>query len=284
MRRPLLRSGLLTVAAAATLTGATGAAAQTPTTAGSETKSAAGVTATLSWEGSDYGVKSVRLKIARDSDGFVGFDATIPDVCPDECALLEGADHLRVLDLDGDGSMEVTAEGFSNGAHCCIALGVYSTQPDGTYRQLVRNFGSYGYRLHDLGKDGRLEIDASDERFEDRFTSHAASFPPPRVFRFERTAAGTGRLRDVTRSFPAVIRKNAADALKLIRGKEIPVDQGERAGVMSAYVADQYLLKQAKRGLAELDRAIKRRLLGTTKQGRAFRARLLRVLHAYKYR
>ena len=72
-------------------------------------------------------------------------------------------------------------------------------------------WGSYGYALKDLDGDGHPELDGYDAAFEDAFTSHAASFEPPLVLAYVPTAAGS--LRDVTRAFPAVVRKNVKEAL-----------------------------------------------------------------------
>jgi hypothetical protein len=238
----------------------------------------------LNWTPDQYGVKDAKLTITR--AGVVGFDKAIPNVIPDGSIILsqkDNPDDVKVVDLDGDGEPEVVVSGFSGGAHCCFVGGFYDLR--GTaYAETTEFFGSYGFELRDVGKDGTLEIDASDVRFEDIYSSHAASFPPVRITRFTK-AGGTARLADVTRKYPSKIRENAKTAKSLF--KEFKRSDGltEGRGVVAAYVADQYLLGRGKVGLRELDRQAARGILGkTTKQVRAWRKQLLGVLHKYGYR
>ena len=101
-------------------------------------------------------------------------------------------------------------------------------------------------------------------------------FPPPAVYRFLRQD-GSPVLVDITRSFPALIRHNASTAKRAIAklGRRDP----DAGGVVSAYVADQYLLGRGRTGLRELDRLISRHVVD-----RAFKRRLLRDLKKYGYR
>jgi hypothetical protein len=140
----------------------------------------------------------------------------------------------------------------------------------------VVDWRSAGFVTDDLDHDGRPEIVSLATRFEDRYTSHVASFPPPAVYRFL-TQDGEPLLVDITRSFPAVIRRNAATAKRRIArlGRRNP----DAGGVVSASIADQYLLGRGRTGLHELDRLVARRVVD-----RAFKRRLLRVLRAYGYR
>jgi hypothetical protein len=283
MRRPLRPSVLATGAAlllAALLPA--GASAQ-ETKDGTETASLGQVTATITWKGADYGIKDGHLKIIR--AGAVAFDQAIPDVLCDGCLTsVVSKEDVAVRDLDGDGEPEVTVDGYTGGAHCCVLLGIYDFRPaTGTYAQLTRNFGSSGYGFKDLDGDGKVELDTDDVRFEDLFSSHAASFPPPRIFAYEHQA-GVARLRDVTRRYPSVIRANAAEAKKLFKRFKAGDAFVDAGGVVSAYVADQYLLGRSKVGLKELDHQIARGILGTRKQGRAYRKRLLGFLHKFGYR
>jgi hypothetical protein len=254
-----------------------------PATAAAESKTttSGNVSATLTWTKGQYGISDAKLTINRANA--VLFDQAISKVVPDGSIILEGADDLIVRDLDGDGEPEVLVTGYSGGAHCCFVGGFYDYR-GATYGQTVEFFGSYGFELRDLDKDGKPEIDAMDVRFEDIYSSHAASFPPVRITRFSR-AGGKGHLVDVTRKFPSRIRANAKTAKGLF--KEFKASDGltEARGVVATYVADEYLLGRGKVGLRELDRQAKRGVLGkTSKSVRAWRASLLRTLHKYGYR
>jgi len=252
------------------------------TKSGSQTATGGNVSATLSWTGAEYGIKDARLAITR--AGAKVFDAEIGKVVLDGSIIL-GEEDIVVRDLDANGEPEVLVTGYSGGAHCCITLGVFDYRAaTNTYGFIVEFFGSYGFNLKDLDGDGKPEIDSLDSRFEDLFTSHAASFPPPRIYSYA-SNNGAPKLTNRTKAFPAEIRKNAAEAKKLFKHfKPGTPYVSESGGAISAYVADQYLLGRPSVGLKELDHQIKAGRLGTRKQGKAFRARLLRYLHRFGYR
>ena len=136
--------------------------------------------------------------------------------------------------------------------------------------------------MADLDHDGGLEISSRDIRFEDLFTSHFASFPPPAVFEYERPGDLPPTLTDATTRFPRVIRHNAAEARTLLKGIPRGDDDGE--GYISAYVADQLMLGHGSVGLREFDRQVKRGVLGSPKHAKRFRKRMLATLHRFGYR
>jgi hypothetical protein len=202
--------------------------------------------------------------------GAVAYDQPIPDVVCDGC-VLQGTDDIELRDLDGDGEPEAIVTASTGGMHCCELTGIYGF--DGTgYDQLVSNWESAGYNFKDLNHDARPEIVSLDVRFEDRFTAHVVSFPPPAVFHYDH-----GKLVDITRSFPTLIKANAREASNSFN--RFTRSEPDGAGVVSAYVADQYLLGHGSTGLRELDKQIAR---GAVKK--SFRKKLLSVLHKYGYR
>jgi hypothetical protein len=252
--------------------------------AGSVTASAGAVQATLGWQAADFGVKDPRLTIVR--AGATLFDASPladADVCSVGCLYSTSADAkpLHVADLGGDAEPEVVADSYTGGAHCCIVSDVLYFNGAG-YTRAEHNWGSYGYGLKDLNGDGRLELNGYDAAFEDAFTSHAASFEPPLVLAFDPSAPGA--LRDVTRSYPAVIRKNVKEALHIV--KVTRRQHAETLGGVATYVADLYLLGRGREARPYLARARKRGDLRTafSKAPRSFEKKLLAFLHKHGYR
>ncbi len=261
-------------------------AAQADTSAGSVTKSAGTVSATLSWKGGEFAVTSPRLQVSR--GGTVVTDISVADACKD-CLLIEdtagnAADPysiLHVADLDADGEPEVFFDAYSGGAHCCTSTRFYTYRSAAnTYRRAPSQYwGNGSYEVKDLDGDGTLELNGGDDAFAYAFSSYAASAFPPRIIRFQGDpATGKSTLTDATRRFPARIRAQAARLLKVIRKAKRAPDQ-EIQGAIAAYVADQYLLGKGSVGRAELARARKR---GLTAVG--FETNLLKFLKAAGYR
>ncbi|MDA0161720.1 hypothetical protein OM076_15710 [Solirubrobacter ginsenosidimutans] len=246
-----------------------------------ETVTSGNTTATLTWTPGQFGVTGAALTITR--DGVTAFNQSIPDVVCDECSLPgNGADDVKVVNLDGLDDLEVLVTSYTGGQHCCTLSGIYDfNAAKGTYDQIVEGFASAGYNLDDLDHDGRPEFVTQDVRFEDLFTSHVSSFPPPQVFDFVRQD-DVPFLADVTTKYTTLIRSNAAEAKRSF-AKAGRNDRSSR-GVIAAYVADQYLLGHGSTGLKELDRQIKRGVLGSKASAKTYRSKLLRLLRDYGYR
>ena len=176
-----------------------------------------------------------RLSIVR--GGVEAFAAPIPTWCA-TAACSRAPTTSGSIDFDGDGEREVLVVAFTGGQGCCTVSGIYSFNGSG-YDETVHRLALGG--LRDRRPRPRRPPRARLARHALRgpYTSHAASFPPPAVYRFL-TQDGEPVLVDITRSFPALIRRNAATAKREIRklGRRDP----DAGGVVSAYVADQYLL------------------------------------------
>jgi hypothetical protein len=252
--------------------------------AGSVTASGGPVQATLSWEKAELGVKNPRLVVVRaGATLYDGSPVGDPDTCSIGCVFAgSGTDApLKVLDLDGDGEPEVLVDAFTGGAHCCVLTEILHFT-GAAYTRLETDWGSLGYNLKDLDGDGRPELSGYDFAFEDAFSSHAASFEPPLVLKYD-PAAKSG-FSNVTRSFPALARKNAKDALHTLRkAKRL---HAETLGIVAAYVADLYLQGRGREARPYLQRARKRGDLRTIsgRAPRSFEASLLRFLRQNGYR
>ena len=214
---------------------------------------------------------------------FDGSPLADPEICSVGCIYAPSKDYtpLHVADLGGDAEPEVVVDSSTGGAHCCIVSDVlYFT--GAAYARAEHNWGSYGYALKDLNGDGHPELDGYDAAFEDAFTSHAASFEPPLVLAYDPTAAGS--LRDVTRAFPAAIRKNVKEALHIVAVTRR--HHAETLGGVASYVADLYLLGRGREVRPYLARARKRGDLRTAfgKAPRSFERKLLAFLHKQGYR
>lgn len=280
-RRGLLGGGWLALACALALLAP---ALATADKAGSVTASGGAVQATLAWQAADFGVKDPRLTIVRaGATLFDGSPLADADVCSVGCiyAASNGATPLHVADLGGDAEPEVVVDSYTGGAHCCIVSDVLFFT-GAAYARAEHNWGSYGYALKDLNGDGHPELDGYDAAFEDAFTSHAASFEPPLVLAYDPTA--TGSLRDVTRAFPAVIRKNVKEALHIVAVTRR--QHAETLGGVASYVADLYLLGRGREVRPYLARARKRGDLrnASGRAPRSFDRQLLAFLHKQGYR
>jgi hypothetical protein len=280
------RAAAAAVAAAAALCAAPGAASAGE--AGSIVKRAGVVEATLAWDAGEFGVANPRLRIVR--AGAVAFDGPITDVCAEGCILVAddrksaAGSMLNVADLDRDGEPEVVVDTYSGGAHCCTSAHVHDFRAaTGTYARLTVEWGNSGYRLRDLGGDGRFEMIGTDDAFAYAFTAYAGSARPPKVVRYAHGPDGLPVLKEVTRRFPKLVRSDARSLLRAIRRARRGDDM---RGVVAAYVADQYLLRRGRVGIRELDRARRRGLLSGIggPEGRAYRAALLRFLRTHGYR
>ena len=274
------RRTLLAALAGAVLSGLGGVGVLAPgpalaNDAGSVTHSSGQVSATLQWDRSDDdGIADARLFVVRAG---VRYDLTIADICLAGCIVVPDADirdgsasAVKVADLDGDGEPEVLVDVFSGGAHCCLTTRLLTFNGTG-YTPTDLDWRDLGYQLEDADGDGRPELVGNDPSFSEAFTAFAASAFPPLIFRLE-----NGKLVDVTRAFPKLVRADAATQLKLLR----KLKRGDDVrGVLAAYVADEYLLGKSSAGLRELDRQRARGAIT-----KAFRPYLLKKLRAWGYR
>jgi hypothetical protein len=269
-RRAVIVGG---AALAAASLGAGAASPARANDAGSVTDSAGQVSATIEWDKADYGIANPRLHVERAG---VRYDVTIVDVCDEGCIVVQddGDDRatsaVKVADLDGDGEPEVLVDTFSGGAHCCLTARVLTWNGSG-YTPTDIDYRDVSYAVKDADGDGRPELVGQDPVFSAAFTAFAASAFPPLVYHVEH-----GKLVDVTRTFPKLVRADAAALLKDLRKAKRGDDV---RGILAAYVADQYLLGKGATGKAEIER--QRRKGRVTK---SFGPYVLKKLKAWHYR
>jgi hypothetical protein len=192
---------------------------------------------------SDFEYKDVRIKITR--GGAVLLDALVPAPC-DECPVSpaglgdETNPALRLRDLNGDGEPEALIDLYTGGAHCCTYTQLYGYDAAGNrYRRFKQAWGDYGYELIDLDGNGTPELRSADWRFAGAFTAYAASGSPLQIWSYS-----GGKLKDVTRKYRSLVKKNLKEWLRLYRKWRDDKDTPEVRGFLAAYVADKYLLGQ----------------------------------------
>lgn len=226
------------VAALAALALAPAAPAAGPT---HETARSGSTTAVLTYTRATNGglpqFRNIRLVIRR--GGAVVYDAPVArypgtryDVWP---ARAGSGTSLRFRDLDGDGEPELLLDLYWGGAHCCYWTDVFR-YANGAYTPTPHFWGDLSYRLADLDHDGRsVELVSADDRFAYAFASFADSLFPIRIWRYR-----AGAFADVTRSFPALVRKDAARQWRGFgAGRR---EKRSVRGALAAWAADECLL------------------------------------------
>lgn len=267
MRR-LLLAALLSMGAAC--------AAPAAALAHTETASSGSVTAALSYDGAAAsGFTNLRLSIRRGAA--TAYDRPVSATSCGNACLPDGMGRVpsvTVADLDRDGEPEVLLDLYTGGAHCCSLTQVFSWDAAaGFYRPAEHLWGDPGYRLTDIDRDGRPELESADDRFAYRFQSYAFSGLPVQVWHYDH-----GRFLDATRAFPALVR---ADARHWLHAFQHYGPRGLGAGYLAAWAADESLLGKRKLVAATLARALARGELRASPGQPAAGARFVRSLTGF---
>jgi subtilisin-like proprotein convertase family protein len=244
-----------------------------------ETARAGRTAATLSYVEQTGAFTYLRLQIVR--RGAIVFDGPPkrldPCVCPYNGPVLgQAGGALHVRDLDGDGEPEVVLDSYLGAAHCCWYTDVYRyLRRRRVYRPSVGFWGNVSARLVDIGLDGRPEFQTADDRFAYVFTSFSGSSFPIRILRFDH-----GRFVDVTRRFPRLVRRDAAELYASYRSA-LRGSFPDVRGILAAWLADEYSLGRGPAGWRVLERAERRGELGRKPDGWATGKAYLRKLRAF---
>jgi hypothetical protein len=239
------------------------------------------VDAAITFTERDFLYEKLRVSVVR--AGRKALDVPIERLaCPD-CAGSRPV-GIAVRDLDG-GEPEVLVDLFTGGAHCCsVSLILRWDAGAHRYRSTFQYWGNYGRRIVDLDHDGLPEFSAFDERFLYEYSAYVFSSAPIRILAYRR-----GAFVDVTRRFPAQIKRNAALNLGYYLKGRRTIKNTDVRSYVAAYVADQYLLGDAAQGKHVLQQALRRGDLGRGKTllgwpaGTAFVAKLMRDLEKWGY-
>jgi hypothetical protein len=186
---------------------------------------------------------------------------------------------VAVRNLDADAEPEVVLDLYSGGAHCCWYTEVYRyAAATNTYVLNRHIWGNVDYRLADLDGDGLPELVSADDRFAYAFTDFADSSFPVQIWRYR-----AGLFYDVTRRFPALIRR---DARRDWRGAFAKQRRANNRGILAAWSADQCLLghsRSAFKQLGVLRRQKRIGHMGWDRSARLYLAHLRRFLRRTGY-
>jgi hypothetical protein len=132
---------------------------------------------------------------------------------------------------------------FTGGAHCCFVDQVFAyASARRTYVKTQHNFLDAGAVIQRLG--GKVVFKSADARIsEDGLTDYADSGAPLQIWQFSR-----GRFIDVTRSYPALVK---ADAARWLNAFNHHISNG--VGLIAAWAADEDLLGNSRLVGSELN-------------------------------
>lgn len=212
------------------------------------------------WGAGLHDFTNLRIRISRGREQL--FSEAVPPHPRDKTHAAQPAGwgykrSVAIRDLDGDGDAEVILELFWGGAHCCFWSRIYRFGvAHSTYAPVNHFWGNSRHRLQDLNDDGRPEFVSSDDRFAYAFTDYASSVEPIQLWSYDH-----GEFREITRSYPRRIARDAAQLWRLYLSH-----RGTRSvrGILAAWAADQYMLGRSRTVDQALAQALRRDELAST--------------------
>jgi hypothetical protein len=219
--------------------------------------------------------------------GKVAYDHKVTSQwCADNCwpnFIARKQPVVHVLPLQVKSEPSVVLDLYTGGAHCCFIEQVYSfNTKTWTFQKFEHNFGDPGVRLVKLGFGGTDDFLSADDRFAYAFTDYAASGLPLQILSFS-----SGMFVNVTRSFPSLIAKDAAQWLQAFNAQAKGGYQ-DTTGLVAAWAADEDMLGHEALVTSFLAREAKaghlNELLGTFEpSGSHYVAVLQKFLQKYGY-
>ena len=179
-----------------------------------------------------------RFRLTITLDGITKLDQIVKSTaCPPGCSAVglgRSKAPLRVVALRHGAVPDVVIGLYSGGAHCCFIDQVYRLNPKtDNFVKIEHDFADSGAQILDLNSDHNYEFLSSDARISNAgFTDFADSPAPLQIFSVQNTT-----FRDITRSYPARLRRDAAMWLRLFHRH-----YGNGRGLIAAWAADEELL------------------------------------------
>ena len=151
---------------------------------------------------------------------------------------------IRNLDLDVEPEIELDL--YWGGVHCCWYTMIYRySAASGAYLSARHLWGNVDYRSADPDHDGLPEFVSGDDRFAYQFTDFGDSSWPVQIWTYR-----SGRFLDVTRRFPALIRRDARRQWRRGLSKQY---RSDNSGFLAAWTADQCLLRRCASAFKQLN-------------------------------
>jgi len=145
---------------------------------------------------------------------------------------------LRVVRLE-PGLPDVVLGLYSGGAHCCFIDLIVEHRSPTKFATVELFLGDPGARIERLPGSPYDAFVTANDAFAYEFTDYAASGLPLEIERLS-----NGHVRNVTRQYPAMIRKDARVFLAAFRAQASTHYQ-DSVGVIAAWAADEYSLGRA---------------------------------------
>ena len=200
-------------------------------TVSSQGVAAAGLEAVFSYVGKPPSVHGAHLRITNGSRVLYSQPVTAKR-CGKGCSPVNSR-SIGIAALQPLRPANVILELFSGGANCCFIDQVFSYDPSRkTFVKTEHDFADAGALIKLIGPHHRPEFRSAATAFNYTFTDHANSGEPIQIWQFADRA-----FADVTRSYPGLIRQDAARWFKLFQ-----LDLSNGVGLIAAWAADEELL------------------------------------------